>query len=182
MKACTDCSEVKVKFLKPKDNFNLIKATKLFKRISLAFKGPLPTISGNKCILVIIDEYSRFPFVYAYKNLKASTIIEKLTDLFCIFGLPSYEHTDQGSNFMSYKFKLWLHSMGVPTSRTTRYNPRGNRQVERYNGIIWKTAIFASRIKILSLTHWEYLLRKVLHSIRSLLCTATNCTPHERMF
>ena len=33
-------------------------------------------------MLVIIDEYSRFPFVYACKNLKASTLIEKLTDLF----------------------------------------------------------------------------------------------------
>ena len=32
------------------------------------------------------------------QNLKASTIIEKLTDLFCMFGLPSYEHTDQGTN------------------------------------------------------------------------------------
>ena len=29
-------------------------------------------------MLVIIDEYLRFPFVYACKNLKASTIIEKL--------------------------------------------------------------------------------------------------------
>ena len=78
VKACTDCSKVKVKFLKPKDNFNLIKATKPFERISLDFKGPLPTTSGNKYMLVIINEYSRFPFVYACKNLKASTIIEKL--------------------------------------------------------------------------------------------------------
>ena len=68
VKACTGCSEVKVKFLKPKDKFNLIKATKLYEKISLDFKGPLPTTSGNKYMLVIIDEYSRFPFVYACKN------------------------------------------------------------------------------------------------------------------
>ena len=133
-------------------------------------------------MLVIIDEYSRFPFLYASKNLAASTIIEKLTDLFCMFGLPSYVHTDQGTNFMSYEFKSWLHSLGIPTSRTTRYNPRGNGQVERYNGIIWKTIVLALRVKKLSLTHWEYVLPNVLHSIRSLLSTATNCTPHERMF
>ena len=131
MKACTDYSEVKVKFLKPKDNFNLIKATKPFERISLDFKGLLLTTSGNKYMLVIIDEYLRFSFVYACKNLNASTIIEKLTNLFCMFGLPSYVHTDQGTNITSYKFKLWLHSLGIPTSRTTRYNPRGNEQVER---------------------------------------------------
>ena len=135
-KACTDCNEVKVKFLKPKDNFNLIKATKSFERISLDFKGPLPTTSGNKYMLVIIDKYSRFPFVYACKNLKASTFIEILTDLFCIFGLLSYVHTDQGTNFMSHDYKSWLHSLDVPTSRTNRYNPRGNEEVERFNGII----------------------------------------------
>ena len=83
---------------------------------------------------------------------------------------------------MSYEFKSWLHSLGVPTSRTTRYNPRGNGQVERYNRIIWKTIVLALHVKRLSLTHWEYVLPNVLHSFRSLLCTATNCTPHERMF
>lgn len=30
--------------------------------------------------------------------------------------------------------------------------------------------------------HWERVLPEVLHSIRSLLCTATNETPHERFF
>ena len=53
--------------------------------------------------------------------------------------------------------------MGVPTSRTTRYNPRGNGQIERYNGIIWKTIVLALRVKRLSLTHWEYVLPNVLH-------------------
>ena len=43
--------------------------------------------------------------------------------------------------------------MGVPTGRTTRYNPRGNGQVERYNGIIWKTIVLALRVKKLSLMH-----------------------------
>ena len=33
-----------------------------------------------------------------------------------------------------------------------------------------------------ALTHWEYVLPNVLHSIRLLLCTATNWTLHERMF
>ena len=40
----------------------------------------------------------------------------------------------------------------------------------------------ALRSKNLPHTQWEYVLPDTLHSIRSLLCTATNCTPHERMF
>ena len=42
--------------------------------------------------------------------------------------------------------------------------------------------LLALRSKKLPLTHWEYVLTDVLHSMRSLLCTAINCTPHERMF
>ena len=34
----------------------------------------------------------------------------------------------------------------------------------------------------LPLSHWEVVLEDVLHSVRSLLCTATNTTPHERFF
>ena len=93
--------------------------------------------------------------------------------------MPSYVHIAQGTNFISFEFKSWLLNLGVPTSRTTRYNPRGNGQVKRYNGIIWKTIILALRVKRLLLTHWEYVLPNVLHSICSLSCAATNCTSHE---
>lgn len=34
----------------------------------------------------------------------------------------------------------------------------------------------------MSISCWESILPEALHAIRSLLCTATNCTPHERMF
>ena len=85
---------------------------------------------------MIVHEYSRFPFVYACKDVKTSTIIRQLTDLFCVLGCPSYIHSDQGYNFMSYEFESLLHSKGIPISKTTRYYPRGNGEVNRYNGII----------------------------------------------
>ena len=43
-------------------------------------------------MLVIFDEYSRFPFVHACKDMKTSTVIKKLTDLFCVFGFSCYIH------------------------------------------------------------------------------------------
>ncbi|KAF2890617.1 hypothetical protein ILUMI_15556, partial [Ignelater luminosus] len=53
---------------------------------------------------------------------------------------------------------------------------------ERYNGIIWKTIQPVLKNKNLPVSHWEDVLNESLHSIRSLFCTATNETPHERMF
>ena len=81
---------------------NLIKATQPFERISIDFKGPILSVSKNKYLLVIVDEFSRFPFAYACPDIKSATVIEKLTHLFSIFGFPGYVHSDQGSSFMSF--------------------------------------------------------------------------------
>ena len=42
--------------------------------------------------------------------------------------------------------------------------------------------VIASHSRHISLSNWEIVLPEALHSIRSLLCTATNATPHERLF
>ena len=83
---------------------------------------------------------------------------------------------------MSSELREFLVGRGVAVSRTTPYNPQGNGQCERYNGIIWRSITLALKSRKLPVTHWERVLTDVLHAIRSLLCTATNCTPHERMF
>lgn len=38
---------------------------------------------------------------------------------------------------MSHELKTFLHNRGCCTSRTTPYNPRGNRQTEKFNGTLW---------------------------------------------
>ena len=70
----------------------------------------------------------------------------------------------------------------MATSRSTPYNPQGNGQVERLNGTLWKAITLALKTQKLPTTKWELVLCDALHSIRSLLCTETNSTPHERIF
>lgn len=88
----------------------------------------------------------------------------------------------EGPSFMSNELKDWLHSKGFATSRTTPYNPEGNGQTERYNGIVMKTITLALKSRNLSTKFWQTVLPDALHSIRSLINTTTNETPHERMF
>ena len=99
-----------------------------------------------------------------------------------MFGMPAYIHSDRDASFLSKEVQAFLREKGVATSRTTPYNPTGNGQVERYNGIIWKNIMLALKSKSLPVQHWQTVLPDVLHSTRSLLCTATNETPHERFF
>lgn len=83
---------------------------------------------------------------------------------------------------MSQELKSYLTERGVATSRTTPYHPMGNGQCERYNGIIWKSVLLGLKSNSLPDSSWEIMLPEALHSIRSLLSTSTNTTPHERFF
>ena len=177
---CNVCAQVKPRFFRPPEE-NLVKATRPFERLSIDFKGPLPTVSKNKYLLTIVDEYSRFPFAYPCSEQIADAVIMCLNNLFSIFGMPSYIHSDRGAAFMSENFKQYLVERGIAQSRTTPYNPTGNSQCERYNGIIWKTVQLSIKSRNLAIQHWEEVLPEALHSIRSLLSTATNATPHERL-
>ena len=83
---------------------------------------------------------------------------------------------------MSSELKSFLHEKGIATSRTTSYNPAGNGLVEKMNGTIWKAVTMALKSHQLPTKAWQEVLGDALNSIRSLLCTSTNCTPHERLF
>ena len=69
---------------------------------------------------------------------------------------------------------------GVATSRSTPYHPTGNAQCERVNQTVWRTVKLTLRNLNLPELSWETVLPQSLHSVRSLLCTTTNATPHER--
>ena len=180
VRRCSTCAEIKSQFIKSVGC--LVKSTRPFERLSIDFKGPVPSSTKNKYILNIIDEYSRFPFAFATTNTSAETSIRCLLTLFSVFGLPEYIHSDRGPAFTSGAYQDFLHRHGVSTSYSSAYNPRGNGQIERYNGILWKTIRLRLSSKQLPIERWESVLSEALHCIRSLLCTTTNCIPHERLF
>ena len=178
---CSTCLKVKPQFIK--SSGNLIKATQPFQQLNIDFKGPLPVSeNNNRYLLTIIDEYSRFPFAFPCRDMTSTTVTQCFDQLFPLFGMPGYIHSDRARDFLSAEVKQYLNSKGIASSKTSRYNPRGNGQTERYNGIIWKNVQLALDSRKLPVGAWESVLPDALHSIRSLLCTSTNATPHERMF
>lgn len=95
-------------------------------RLSIDFKGPLPTASRNPYLLTAVDEYSRFPFAFPCPNMNAATVIKCLELIFSLCGMPNYIHSDQGTSYMSKDLKEYLTQKGVATSRSTPYHPIGN--------------------------------------------------------
>ena len=176
---CRVCAEVKPQFFKPQ-NPPLIEATKAFDRLSVDFKGPLPSNSRNRYLFTVVDEYSRFPWAFPCSDMESSTAIKCLAELFDTYGSAGYVHSDRGPGLRSQEFRAFLRSRSVAFSNSAKYNPRGNGQCERYNGVIWKGIELALRSRNLPVTHWELVRSHVLDCQRSLLCTATNSTPHQR--
>ena len=132
---CPVCCECRSQFYRP-EKVPLIKATQPFERFNVDFKGPLPTNNGNKYFLMVVDEYSRFPFVFPCSDVSTNTVVKCLTSLFSLVRMPAYVHSDRGASFMSRELCEFLSSKGVASSRTTSYNPEGDGQAERCNGVI----------------------------------------------
>ena len=180
-RSCYDCAVVKPRFYNAPPS-HVVKATQPFERLSMDFIGPKQSVTRNKYLLVLVDEYSRFPFAFPTKDMTESTVISCLDQLFHIFGVPAAIHSDRGSQFMGKELKAYLLDRGISQSWTTPYNPAGNGQCERTNGTLWKTIQLTLKSKKLRSEQWEYVVSDAMCALRTLLCTATNCTPHERMF
>ena len=109
-------------FQKPLET--LVKAIHPWEKLSVDFKGPLP--SKNKYVPFIVDEFSRFLFAFAMKGTSSSTVITCLSTLFYIFRLPVYVHIDRGLSYISEELKQYLNDRGEAISRSTPYHPSGN--------------------------------------------------------
>ena len=136
---CSVCLELKPTFFKPPYT-SPIRSKQPWEGLSLHFVGPKKhTPTGNKNFLTVVDEFSRFPFAFAVKEANTTSVTYPLSQLFSIFRPPLAIHCDRGSVFESSEFKSFLDRWNVCKTRTNPYNPAGNDQCERLNGIIWKT-------------------------------------------
>ena len=178
---CEICSELKPRFKKMEEQ-TLVKATKVFERINIDFKWPLCSSTPNKYILMIIDEYSRFPFAFPCPNMHTQTVINCLNQLFSFRSMLNYIHSDNEKSFVLKELKEFLLKRGIASSKSSPYHPTGNSQVEHYIGVIWKAIRLALKTYNFGVLSWEAVLPDAIQSLRSLLNTATNSTPHELFF
>ena len=90
--------------------------SKPLSEISVDFAGPYQ--SGDY-IVVILDEYSRFPVAEAIRSTAASTVIPHLDRTVAIHGIPDQIRTDNGSPFNEQDFGEFTKQMGYKHGRIT---------------------------------------------------------------
>ena len=75
-RSCSICAQCKPQFYKNSQQNHLIKSTRPYERLNVDFKGPLETTNKNKYFLHIIDEWSRFPFVFPCPDVSTKSVIQ----------------------------------------------------------------------------------------------------------
>jgi hypothetical protein len=99
-------------------------------KLSLDFCGPLP--SGDY-LMVIVDEYSRYPIVEVIRSTSADVVIPEVDKVFALFGYPEVIKTDNGPPFQSRDWGRFMRMCGVVHRKITPLWPEANSQAEHFN-------------------------------------------------
>nr|GEZ12515.1 integrase, catalytic region, zinc finger, CCHC-type, peptidase aspartic, catalytic [Tanacetum cinerariifolium] len=147
--------------------------------------GPIrvQTINGNKYILVIVDDYSRFTWV-KFLRLKDETpeaIIKFITQIQVDLNKTiRYVRTDNGTKFVNHTLTEYYERIGIFHQKTVPRTQQQNGVVERRNHTLVKAArtmlIFSKALMFLWI---EVVATPCYTQNRSLIHTRHHKTPYE---
>ena len=106
--------------------------------VDMDFWGPLP--SGEH-LLVIIDEYSRYPEVEIVNSTSATAVIPHVDCVFATHGFPERVKTDGGPPFNgtdSHDFKMYMKWAGVKHTVVSPEDPEANGLAENFMKMVKK--------------------------------------------
>lgn len=97
IKGCLECQSCIPDHRKPPVEMSNL-PQECWTELSMDFKGPLP---DGTYVVVLIDDYSRYPVVEFSNSLQAKCIIPILDKILSEFGIPTVIRTDNGAPFNS---------------------------------------------------------------------------------
>ena len=85
-------------------------------------------------MLNIIDEFSRECLaIRINRKLKATDVIDALSDLFILRGVPTHIRSDNGPEFIAQNLRDWLAAVGAKTAYIMPGSPWENGYCESFN-------------------------------------------------
>lgn len=181
VKSCHSCQLNKTNFKPTKQAMEITSTAEIpFERIAIDIVGPLPlTESGNKFILTLQDDLTRFCLAEPIPNHEALTVAKVLTKFFVQFGIPKTFLTDQGADFMSELMKNLSNLFKTKHLSTTPYHPQTNGALERYH--LTLKDYLKHYIKP-NQTDWDEYIQFAIFSYNTSVQKSTSYTPHELFF
>ena len=108
------------------------------------YYGPLAT---GEYLIVVIDEYSRFPIVKITSSTSPKSAIPKYDKIFSEFGIPKRLRSDNGSPYNSNEFSDYCKYMGLQHKPIMPFYPQANGMVEKFNTNISKVIMTSKVLK-----------------------------------
>ncbi|XP_051992411.1 uncharacterized protein K02A2.6-like [Xyrauchen texanus] len=139
------------------------------------FCGPFP--SGDY-LLVVIDEYSRYPEVEILQSTSARATIPKLDKIFSTLGIPLEVKTDNGPPFQSSEFADFATYLGFRHRKITPLWPQANAEAERFMRTLEK-AICATHVEG---RPWKQTLYAFLRNYHATPHCSTGMAPADVLF
>ena len=102
--------------------------SKPWQRIHIDYAGPI----DGKMMLVVVDANSKWPEVTPMSSSTTQATIEGLRRLFAAYGLPQQLVSDNGPQFTSAEFAVFLRKNGVKHIYSSPYHPSTNGLAERF--------------------------------------------------
>ena len=136
------------------------------------FAGPMP---DGSYLLIIVDEYSRFPVVEIIHSTLADTVIAAFEKVFAMLENIELLKTDNGPPWTSNKWREYATCRGFRHRRITPSWPRADAIAEREVRTIMK----AVRSAAAENKNWKSQLNTFLESYRNTPNSTTNKTPAE---
>ena len=122
VKSCLECQQIgKAPPVAPLQPWE--RPTRVFQRLHIDFAGPFQ----GAMFFIVVDAYSKWPFVSAMKSTTVEKTIDELRRLFATYGIP-----DNGSQFTSEQFAVFMTMHGIRHTRTAPYHPATNGLAERF--------------------------------------------------
>ncbi|XP_063813536.1 uncharacterized protein LOC135053191, partial [Pseudophryne corroboree] len=152
-----------------------------FQRVAVDIVSPLPvpSRSGKRYILTVVDYATRYPEAVALSAITAEKVADALLGIFSRVGFPSEILTDQGTQFMSDLVQCLWAKCGVRQLRTAPYHPQTNGLCERFNGTLKQMlrAFVTSEGG-----DWERYLPHLLFAYREVPQESTGFSPFELLY
>ncbi len=94
------------------------------------------THDGRKYrMLNVIDEFTRESLAIRVKRkLNSTDVIDVLSDLFILRGVPGHIRSDNGPEFVAKAVREWIATVGAQTAYITPGSPWENGYIESFNG------------------------------------------------
>lgn len=154
---------------------------KPFEKIALDIVGPLPeSPTGNKYILTMIDDLTKYACAVPIINQEADTIARAFVNNFVLHhSIPEEILSDNGSNFVSELFKNTCKLLKIKNIYAAPYHPETNGALERTHRTLKEyLRIYVNE----NLNNWDVWIPFAIFTFNTTPHSSTGYSPHELVY